>query len=85
MEKHKSIENMTFEEALSELEAIVKRLDEGKENLESAISSYERASKLKNFCEKKLKEAKFKIEKISKNSEGEIKITEQPQQNLNTE
>ncbi|MDX2049655.1 MAG: exodeoxyribonuclease VII small subunit [Rickettsiaceae bacterium] len=69
-------ENMSFEEALSELEHIVNRLDSGGESLESSISAYERASILKNFCEKKLEEAKFTIEKVTKNSDGELKITE---------
>jgi len=76
MEEKKSIENITFESALKELEEIVRRLDNGQESLENSISSYERASELKNFCEKKLQEAKFKIEKITKNSIGEIKISE---------
>jgi exodeoxyribonuclease VII small subunit len=76
MQNTKSIENMSFEEALSELEQIVRKLDSGQESLESSIESYERASHLKAYCEKKLEEAKFKIEKVSKNSEGVIKISE---------
>jgi exodeoxyribonuclease VII small subunit len=76
MQNTKSIENMSFEEALSELEQIVRKLDSGQENLESSIQSYERASQLKSHCEKKLEEAKFKIEKVSKTADGAIKITE---------
>ena len=37
-----SLESMSFEEALQELEAIVRRLEEGKTNLEDAIKAYER-------------------------------------------
>ena len=44
MHDKKSIENMSFEEALSELETIVRKLDSGQETLEASISSYERAS-----------------------------------------
>jgi exodeoxyribonuclease VII small subunit len=77
MDEKKSIENITFESALKELEEIVRRLDNGQESLENSISSYERASELKNFCEKKLAEAKFKIEKITKTSSGEVKISEE--------
>jgi exodeoxyribonuclease VII small subunit len=71
MSEDKSIKNMTFEAALNELEEIVRRLDNGQESLESAISSYERASELKKFCESKLKDAKFKIDTIAKNSEAQ--------------
>lgn len=74
MQELKSIENMSFEEALNELETIVRRLDSGQENLEASIASYERASALKSFCEKKLEEAKLKIEKVTQNSEGKIEI-----------
>lgn len=59
-------ENISFEEALSELEEIVKKIDNGQETLEAAVNSFERGILLKNHCEKKLKEARLKIEKITK-------------------
>jgi len=59
-------ENISFEEALSELEEIVKKIDNGQETLEVAVNSFERGVLLKNYCEKKLKEARLKIEKITK-------------------
>jgi exodeoxyribonuclease VII small subunit len=70
----KSIENMTFEEALSELELIVKKIDTGEENLESSIAAYERGAQLKAHCERKLNEAKLKIEKIVKQSDGSVSL-----------
>lgn len=70
MSEDKSIKNMSFEQALNELEEIVRKLDSGRESLESAIESYERASELKKFCEAKLNEAKFKIETIAKKSDS---------------
>jgi len=66
----KSIENMSFEEALTELEEIVRKIDTGQENLAEAVNSFERGVILKNHCEKMLKEAKLKIEKITINSEN---------------
>ena len=66
MTQQKSIENMNFEDALAEIELIVKQIDNGSETLENSITSYERASKLK------LNEAKLKIEKISKEGEGYV-------------
>ena len=70
MKEQKSIENITFEEAISELEMIVKKIDGGEISLENSISAYEYGMKLKNHCEMKLKEAKLKIEKISIEKEG---------------
>lgn len=67
------IEDLSFENALSELEAIVKDLETGKAPLENAIASYERGVALKKHCEKKLREAQDKIEKITINDEGEVK------------
>ena len=64
--------NLSFEEALKELEEIVNSLDRGDVSLEAAIEAYERGSILKNQCEKRLKEAKMKVEKIqsSNNDKG---------------
>ena len=56
--------NLTFEQALSELEDIVNSLERGDISLEDAIKAYERGSELKDQCEKRLKEAKMKVEKI---------------------
>ena len=72
----KSIEKMSFEEALAELEEIVNKIDTGQESLADAVSSFERGVALKNHCEKMLKEAKLKIEKITVTSENKIEFTE---------
>ena len=66
------IENLSFEEALKELETIVKRLEEGKVNLEDAIGAYERGSQLKTHCEKKLRDAKMRVEQIVVGQDGQI-------------
>ncbi len=55
---------MSFEDALAELEAIVRGLEEGKGNLEDAIGGYERGAALKRHCEAKLKEAQQKVDRI---------------------
>ncbi|HJD56306.1 MAG TPA: exodeoxyribonuclease VII small subunit [Rickettsia endosymbiont of Pyrocoelia pectoralis] len=69
-------ENISFEEALNELEEIVKKIDNGQETLESAVNSFERGVLLKNHCEKKLKEARLKIEKITKLADSTITLEE---------
>lgn len=59
-----------FEEAMAELETIVRRLEEGKGRLDDAISSYERGALLRRHCETKLKEAQAKIDKIVLGADG---------------
>ena len=68
----KSIENMSFEEALSELEAIIHKIDNGDSSLQESITAFERGAKLRNHCAVKLGEAKLKIEKIVKSNSGEV-------------
>lgn len=58
-------ENMSFEDALAELEDIVGNLEGGKAALDDSIKSYERGMLLKQHCEKKLSAAQEKIEKIT--------------------
>lgn len=54
----------TFENALHELEAIVKELESGNVELETAIDKYTEAMKLAKFCSEKLNEATQKVNKI---------------------
>lgn len=76
MTKLKSIENISFEDALAELEEIVRKIDTGQENLADAVDSFERGVLLKKHCEKMLKEAKLKIEKITSSADGNIETAE---------
>jgi exodeoxyribonuclease VII small subunit len=63
---------MSFEEALAELEQIVKRLEEGKGKLDEAIDSYERGALLKQHCESKLGEAQGRVDKIIRQGDGSL-------------
>lgn len=72
MHEKKSIDSMNFEESLQELELIIRRLESGQENLDSAIASFERAAELKKHCENKLNFAKIRIEQIVKDSDNNI-------------
>lgn len=74
--KLKEIEEMTFEEAIKEFEGIVKKIDSGQESLDASLEAFERGSKLKSYCEKKLQEARFKLEKIIQQSDGTITTEE---------
>ena len=55
---------LSFEEALKELEEIVVNLEKGDISLDDAIKAYEKGSILKHQCEKRLNEAKLKVEEI---------------------
>lgn len=67
---HADIEGMSFETALGELEAIVNKLEQGKIGLEESIGIYERGERLKTHCEKMLKDAEARIEKITLRADG---------------
>ena len=56
--------NISFEEALKDLEKIVEDLNNGDMELEKAITAYEKGIQLKNICEDRLKNAQERIELI---------------------
>ncbi len=64
------ISALSFEKALAALEEIVARLEAGKVDLEESIKIYERGESLRTHCEKKLKEAEARIEKITLDPQG---------------
>lgn len=67
---------LSFEEALSELDRIVRQLEDGKGQLDQAIDAYSRGVLLKQHCEAKLAEAQAKVERIVLGPEGAV--TAQP-------
>ncbi len=66
------IASLSFEQALEELEGIVKTLESGRSSLEESINAYQRGALLKSHCEKKLKEAQAKVETIALGPNGDI-------------
>ncbi len=63
---------MSFEQALAELETIVRQLESGKGNLDEAITAYERGAALKRHCESKLAEAQRRVDRISFTPDGSV-------------
>ena len=63
---------MSFEDALAELEQIVRRLEGGQVKLDEAIMSYERGARLKQHCERKLNEAQQRVDRIVIGPDGAI-------------
>lgn len=69
--KHADIGEMSFERALKELEAIVGRLERGDVELEESITIYERGEALRNHCDRLLKQAEAKVEKLTVGQDGQ--------------
>lgn len=66
----KPVEEMSFEEAMAALEAVVTQLDRGDVALDQSIALYEQGAKLKAHCEARLKAAEEKVEQLVLNAEG---------------
>jgi len=62
--------DLSFEEALSQLEGIVKSLEGGRSTLAQAISEYERGTALRRYCEAKLAEAEAKVQAVVESGTG---------------
>jgi exodeoxyribonuclease VII, small subunit len=65
---------MSFEDALAELDRIVRQLETGGTKLDDSINAYERGAALKRHCETKLKEAQAKVERISFGPDGQVAV-----------
>ncbi len=74
-EENKNVEdlsNLSFEEALGQLENIVRELESGRIKLDDAVNAYEKAMALKKLCSDKLAAATLKVEKIELNKDGSL-------------
>lgn len=70
------VDTLSFEQALDELETIVKRLEEGRVPLAESVAIYERGEALKRRCEDLLRHAEARVEKITLDAGGRPKGTE---------
>ena len=64
------VDEMSFEEAMAELEQVLGQLERGDVALDASITLYERGAALKARCETKLKEAEEKVAAITLDSDG---------------
>lgn len=71
----KPVAEMSFEDAMSALEAVVNSLEAGDVPLEDSIKLYERGAELKAHCQKKLAEAEEKVAQITFDENGQPKGT----------
>ena len=65
---------LSFEEALAELEKIVRDLETGQAKLDDAIAAYERGAALKRHCEAKLRDAQAKVDRIVAGPDGRNRL-----------
>ena len=63
-EEQSQISDLSFEQALRELEGVVRRLESGDVPLDESIDLYERGEQLRKACQKRLDAAQARIEKI---------------------
>jgi exodeoxyribonuclease VII small subunit len=65
---------MSFEDALAELDRIVKGLEGGQQKLEDAITAYERGGQLRAHCEAKLAIAEARVAAIVAGTDGGLTL-----------
>ena len=65
---------LSFEEALAELEKIVRDLETGQAKLDDAIAAYERGAALKRHCEVRLRDAQAKVDRIVTGPDGQNRL-----------
>ena len=76
MSEEPDISDLSFEDALKRLEAIVHRLESGEASLDESIALYAEGDKLRGQCEKRLQDAQARIEKISLGPDGSPRGTQ---------
>ena len=67
-------EQLPYEEALKQLEAIVEAMESGDLPLETMLGRFEEGVKLARHCQTKLEEAGLKIQQLEKNAAGELTL-----------
>lgn len=70
VDETETIESLSFEDALRDLEGIVRRLESGDVPLEDSITLYEKGEKLRQHCQKRLDAAQTRIERIVAGPDG---------------
>lgn len=66
----------SFEESLQSLESIVKSLESGQLSLEESISAFEKGMALGQTCQKTLKDAELRIEKLMDDHKTMVEVTQ---------
>jgi len=59
-----SVEDLTFEQALDQLDQLVRRMESGDLGLDESIAAYRRGAELARFCQSRLADAEQQIQKL---------------------
>ena len=70
-----TIDSLTYEQALSELEEIVSRLETGRLTLEESLSLFERGQALSAYCGKQLDEAELRVRQLTPDGEAPLRLS----------
>lgn len=65
---------LSFEEALAELEALVRRMESGTVKLDEAVTAYARGTQLRTHCATKLEQARLRVEQIAGGGAGALSL-----------
>ena len=68
------IASLSFEDALAELDKIVRTLESGSAKLDDSIAAYEHGALLRRHCEIKLKEAQARVDRIVLGADGSVSV-----------
>mgnify|MGYP001176927943 CR=1 FL=1 len=68
----RAVDQLSFEEAMTELEQIVRDMELGKTGLEQSIEQYERGVALRDHCQKRLQEAQMRITQMTQQADGTL-------------
>ncbi len=63
---------LSFEDAVQELEAIIQRMSGGTQSLENSIAEFERGIKIVRECQKMLSDAEQRVESLIKAADGQV-------------
>lgn len=64
--------NLTFEDAVEQLENIIKKLEDGNLSLDESLDYFQKGIELYKYCNNLINQAEGKIKAVFKNEEGEL-------------
>ncbi len=76
MTEYENVEEMTFEQSIDALEALVKRLEDGGIDLDESLRIYEQAVALRDHCKSILEDGERRIRKIMETADGSVREEE---------
>ena len=78
MTENNEIQNLSYEQAITELDTIINNIENNSVKLTDSISLYEKGTELKKHCENILNTAKLKVDKLQINNNDVENITTTP-------